>query len=125
MGDIAEAMLDGTLCEACGSYIDDDASGYPRYCCDACARDRGAAPARPKKRAATGPMRKADRKWLELAATRPAGGGYPGVQWDMCETAFERLLQLGLVERWTPHNPAHKDRAIATDAGRAKLETTR
>jgi hypothetical protein len=34
MGDIADMMLDGTLCEGCGVYIGDgmDAAGYPRRC---------------------------------------------------------------------------------------------
>lgn len=42
MGEIAEMMLDGTLCEMCGCYIDDDdASGFPRYCSKECAKDRG------------------------------------------------------------------------------------
>lgn len=40
MGDIAEAMLDGTLCEGCGVFIDDGpAAGFPRYCSAACAPD--------------------------------------------------------------------------------------
>lgn len=42
MGEIAEMMLDGTLCECCGEYIhDDEASGFPRYCSQSCAADRG------------------------------------------------------------------------------------
>jgi hypothetical protein len=43
MGEIADAMLDGTLCECCGEYIGEGGAGYPRYCSDQCARDRGAA----------------------------------------------------------------------------------
>lgn len=31
MGEIAEMMLDGTLCQYCGEYIGDDC-GYPRSC---------------------------------------------------------------------------------------------
>lgn len=31
MGEVAEMMLDGTLCEECGGYIG-DAVGYPRSC---------------------------------------------------------------------------------------------
>jgi hypothetical protein len=42
MGEIADMMLDGTLCEACGSYIEGNGEGFPRYCSDQCARDRGA-----------------------------------------------------------------------------------
>lgn len=51
MGEIADMMLDGTLCECCGEYIDDDeASGFPRYCCRQCAEDRGALPEKTKKK---------------------------------------------------------------------------
>lgn len=44
MGEIADMMLDGTLCEACGVYIEGDGEGFPRYCSEACARDRGVEP---------------------------------------------------------------------------------
>lgn len=47
MGEIAEMMLDGTLCEACGTVMDDmmegnEPPGHPRYCSRQCAKDRGA-----------------------------------------------------------------------------------
>lgn len=33
MGDIAERVLEGILCEGCGIYIDDgEEPGYPRKC---------------------------------------------------------------------------------------------
>jgi hypothetical protein len=42
MGEIAEMMLDGTLCECCGEFIHDgEAEGFPRYCSPQCAADRG------------------------------------------------------------------------------------
>jgi hypothetical protein len=34
MGEIAEMMLDGTLCEGCGVYLDGEGDGYPRRCED-------------------------------------------------------------------------------------------
>lgn len=34
MGDIAEMMLDGTLCEGCGVYMPGDAPGHTRRCRD-------------------------------------------------------------------------------------------
>ncbi len=34
MGDIADQMLDGTLCEGCGIYLSDNGPGYPCYCDD-------------------------------------------------------------------------------------------
>lgn len=48
MGEIAEMMLEGILCEGCGVALDDvqdpdfETPGYPRYCSVQCARDRGA-----------------------------------------------------------------------------------
>ena len=35
MGDIADAMLDGTLCATCGEFIG-ESSGIPGYCCLEC-----------------------------------------------------------------------------------------
>lgn len=34
MGEIAEMMLDGTLCAGCGVYLDEEPAGYPVYCDD-------------------------------------------------------------------------------------------
>ena len=42
MGEIAEMMLDGTLCEHCSVYTGvDEAPGYPCYCSKECAKDAG------------------------------------------------------------------------------------
>ena len=35
MGDIAEMIMMGFLCQKCGAYIDRDAWGFPRNC-DCC-----------------------------------------------------------------------------------------
>jgi hypothetical protein len=37
MGEIADMMLDGTLCEGCGTYLGDD-GGFPSRC-SACQRE--------------------------------------------------------------------------------------
>lgn len=42
MGDVADMLIDGTLCEDCGAVIDDDSPGHPR-CCNDCERERGIA----------------------------------------------------------------------------------
>ena len=34
MGEMAEAMLEGLLCEQCGALIDGEQPGYPRKCAD-------------------------------------------------------------------------------------------
>ena len=42
MGDIADMMLDGTLCECCGVALDEGKSlGVPGYCSKQCAIERG------------------------------------------------------------------------------------
>lgn len=42
MGDIADSMIFGEACEMCGVFLDGQQPGYPRYCSEACAKDRGA-----------------------------------------------------------------------------------
>lgn len=32
MGDIADMMIDGTLCQGCGVYLEGESYGVPRYC---------------------------------------------------------------------------------------------
>ena len=32
MGEIAEMMLDGTLCESCGTFLNENPIGFPDYC---------------------------------------------------------------------------------------------
>ncbi len=39
MGDIADMMLDGTLCEGCGVYLPGESNGVPRRC-RSCKADR-------------------------------------------------------------------------------------
>jgi hypothetical protein len=34
MGDVADMMIDGTLCEGCGGYLEGEAFGVPRRCID-------------------------------------------------------------------------------------------
>lgn len=41
MGEIADAMLEGDLCEMCGIPLE-GGFGIPGYCSKECARDRGA-----------------------------------------------------------------------------------
>ncbi len=42
MGEIADSMIYGEACEMCGVWLDGEASGFPRYCSEECAKDRGA-----------------------------------------------------------------------------------
>lgn len=42
MGEIAEMMLEGDLCECCGEFLHNEESpGFPMYCSTKCAKDRG------------------------------------------------------------------------------------
>jgi hypothetical protein len=42
MGEIAEMMINGLMCEGCGEFMDDmEEPGYVRYCSEQCAKDRG------------------------------------------------------------------------------------
>lgn len=41
MGEIADMMINGTLCEGCGEALEGEAGGFPRYCSSSCAKDRG------------------------------------------------------------------------------------
>lgn len=41
MGDIADMMIDGTCCECCGEFMGSEGEGFPRYCSEQCANDRG------------------------------------------------------------------------------------
>lgn len=42
MGEYAEMMLDGTLCEGCGCFLQGHGDGVPRYC-KGCRKDRNMA----------------------------------------------------------------------------------
>ena len=42
MGEIADSMISGETCEMCGVWLDGESPGYPRYCSNECADDRGA-----------------------------------------------------------------------------------
>ena len=42
MGEIADMMLNGVLCECCGTFLGDEKTGFLGYCSDECARARGA-----------------------------------------------------------------------------------
>ena len=34
MGEIAESIIEGILCESCGCLVDGSATGHPRKCAD-------------------------------------------------------------------------------------------
>lgn len=36
MGEYADMIIDGTVCEGCGELIDGESPGFPRHCSQAC-----------------------------------------------------------------------------------------
>lgn len=49
MGEIVSMILNGLLCEKCGSYVDGEEPGYPRKCYD-CQKEEGYHPQMSKKK---------------------------------------------------------------------------
>ena len=41
MGEIADMMIGGEMCEMCGVFLEDNDMGIPMYCSAVCARERG------------------------------------------------------------------------------------
>lgn len=138
MGEIADMMLDGTMCQGCGEFLHDgeDGPGYPGWCESCRPRDEARTPTIRAIKPAKGvphefcegqPIAKKLVKTLEGLAKSgtedgpltPAKGQsmYAGVPWDLASSQYDRLAKRGLVERRSPHNPAHKDHAVITKAG--------
>ena len=89
MGEMAEMMLDGTLCEGCGSYIDDEeGEGFPRYCSPECARGAGITYVNPKRR-----TRHMDEKSIRALVEEQAKD--EGL-WFHAETCAEAYVQQAL-----------------------------
>lgn len=42
MGEIADMMIYGEMCEMCGAFLEGQGDGIPDYCSSQCAEDRGA-----------------------------------------------------------------------------------
>jgi hypothetical protein len=123
MGEIAEAILEGLLDEETGELIDGTAPGYPRRMSDrgripsGCIRQGSA-----QKQVPHAPLNAKDLKWLKAAAYMPQGSSmYPGEYWEAAPARFRKLERRGLVALYEPHNSAHKNRAVATEAGRALI----
>jgi len=65
-------------------------------------------------------MKNKDRKWLLLCDGQ--SGMYPGIQQDVVpKSVARRFVHDGLIRAYLPHNGAHKDRWVITDAGRSAL----
>lgn len=121
MGEIAEMMIDGTMCAGCGEFLHDgeDGPGFPGYCESCSPHYEGDAEVdeeEVKKIAQS--LGKKLRKALAYPITL-TGGMYPGCHWSDAPATFTRLERMGLIETYHPHNLVHKSRAVHTDKGEA------
>lgn len=88
MGEIAEMMLDGTLCEGCGEFMDGDGDGIPRYCSPQCAARSGMIYEQPISRAKA-------RKGERVNLTREiAAGGIKTFSCPVCSKRFRYTTAL-------------------------------
>lgn len=121
MGDIADMMLDGTLCGGCGVFLDGEGFGVPRYCRGCRSEQRSA---RRDNAAVFEPIGAKQMRWLKLAMERTDKpiGMYPGIYIEDAPGQIRKLIARGLLEIFEPHNPVHKSRAIITELGRTVVE---
>jgi hypothetical protein len=103
MGEVADMVLDGTLCQKCGALVDEEAPGFPRDCAD-CRRDHN------KARGIRGPDPISKKKLRTLRLLRD--GDKP---WAAAGSQCESLQYRGYVRRVG-------DIAQITNAGLAVLE---
>lgn len=134
MGEIADMMLEGDMCECCGEWLGDGGSGFPRYCSAECARDRGADHVQVKEKKKKTIVKDGEAflseklfkrlKYLVIYGTSDgpltcaAGQNmYAGDIWDGAARQYQKLERLGFVQQRSPSNPIHKTRAVITQKG--------
>lgn len=127
MGEIAEMMLDGTMCQGCGEWLHDgeDGEGFPDYCSSCRASGYGTPSENPVSSGDIEAIASQIGKKLRNAIKWPAVlemGMYPGCRWEDAPTQFARLEKMGLVESYHPHNAIHKTRCVHTAKGKAVYE---
>lgn len=138
MGEIADMMLDGTMCQGCGVFLHDgeDGPGYPGYCSGCAPKSEGrkkknralkctAIPNQPIAAKLVKTLKRLVIYGTDDGPLTPKRGEsmYAGHIWEGAPAQYAKLEKRGFVERRSPHNPAHKDRAVITAQGLAFLET--
>ena len=114
MGEIADLMLNGDICESCGEELGGSGDGFPRYCSSCRPRSKG----RPNATMTLDGVFSLDRfarerRWLEAAAR--SSGANP----DHAPTYLPKLAKRGFVKLVDDIG----DRAyFITDAGRQELK---
>lgn len=100
MGDAADMMLDGTLCEGCGVFMDGEACDYPRLCAD-CAKDR---------RSMGREVERNGDFWIDCGQKKPAKAR--SLAKVKCPTCGRKVKHNGLKDH---QRDAHAIRALAAD----------
>lgn len=125
MGEIADMMLDGTMCAGCGEYLEKEPMGFPDYC-SSCRprRAKGYTSGGASKNAfvALGEKQVKRLRLIQDMTDAADGGEYPGCRLEDAPAKFRSLVNLGYAEFWEPHNPIHKTRVVITDLGREFLK---
>lgn len=127
MGEIADMMIDGTMCSDCGEYIG-EGDGFPRQCSSCRPRSsrgfsKGSMGKATKEKLIPLGAKQTDRLRRIMAATDIVRGEeYPGCHMEEAPAKYLALINLGYAEFWEPTNPIHKTRVVITDLGREFLK---
>jgi len=102
MGEIAEMMLDGTLCECCGEFIG-EGDGFPQYCSSECSSGRGvvAEPTKKKEGKKRRQKRRKARKRLErLEKISTEFKEHGHLWWILSETHWRMIVNNKNLDYW-------------------------
>ncbi len=122
MGEIADMMMEGQMCQGCGEIMG-DGDGYPVFC-DSCQEENGCDEHGEKIKTVKVVLGKkfVNRLMLCRDLTDRQIGMYAGDYLESAPTQYKRLCDLGFAAVEEPHNQVHKDRVVITNAGREYLK---
>lgn len=125
MGEIAEMMLDGTMCAGCGEWLEKEPMGFPDYCFSCRPRkSKGSLSGGGRSKPSFVPLPEKQMgrlRTIKLMTDAATGGGYPGCHLEDAPAKYRALVTLGYAAYWEPENPMHKTRVVITDLGREFL----
>ena len=117
MGDVADLMLNGDICESCGEELGGCGDGFPRYCASCRPRSKGRSNATMTLDGVFALDRFArERRWLEAAA-KPEG-----VKPDLAPSYLPKLARRGFVYLDQLIDDDGEARYFITNNGRAELK---
>ena len=131
MGEIADMMIEGEICECCGEYLG-EGGGFAQLCA-------GCADGEDVRESGFGGYQRVDKGHQDISNDQPISkkllrrletllrdtdeppGMYPGDHYKHASKQYSKLIQRGYAETYHPHNPIHDVRVIITDQGRDVL----